>query len=63
MEKFNGLNVPPIKIDWEDLQEKYCECSGKCAGACKSCLYHGNNLKAFKTWFKSNLKNDEREDT
>ncbi|WP_027471602.1 hypothetical protein [Saccharicrinis fermentans] len=58
MEVFNGLNVPPTSIDWEELQEKYCEFAHKCTiGSCKGCLYFKEHLNEFKTWYKSNLKN------
>ncbi len=58
MEIFNGLNVPPISIDWEELQKKHCDYATKCTvGSCKSCLFFEWNLNEFKTWFKSNVKN------
>lgn len=63
METFNGLKVPPTNIYWERLQKQYCDFSTKCViGSCKHCMFFEWNLNEFKTWFKSNLK-DERKDT
>ncbi len=62
MEIFNNLNVPPVVIDWEALQTMHCDAATKCSiGSCRGCLFRINNLEQFKIWYKSNLKNEERE--
>lgn len=64
MEKYNGLNVPPTPINWEELQESLCSKTKGCELLkCRTCLFFETNLNEFKTWFKSNLKNEERENT